>query len=118
MRVWSLAALVVAATAQGAAAGEFVVRAQDIDDRKAVMAAVDKIEVLQRKLQREEDQQVQEKCRTNGIEIHQFSAQDRAKLFKACEPLYSEYINLHGRELLDEIKKNQGQASAPENSIP
>lgn len=88
------------------------------EDRKAVMAAVDKIEVLQRKLQREEDQQVQEKCRTNGIEIHQFSAQDRGKLFKACEPLYSEYIKLHGRELLDEIKKNQGQPSAPENSIP
>jgi len=46
MRVWSLAALVVAATAQGAAAGEFVVRAQDIDDRKAVIATVEPVRQL------------------------------------------------------------------------
>lgn len=46
MRVWSLAALVVAATAQGAMAGEFAVRAQDIDDRKAVIATVEPVRQL------------------------------------------------------------------------
>ena len=46
MRVWSLAALIVAATAQGAAAGEFVARAQEIDDRKAVIATVEPVRQL------------------------------------------------------------------------
>ncbi|MCB1539741.1 MAG: efflux RND transporter periplasmic adaptor subunit [Rhodoblastus sp.] len=46
MRVWSLAALVVAATAQGAAAGEFAVHAQEIDDRKAVIASVEPVRQL------------------------------------------------------------------------
>ena len=46
MRVWSLAALIVAAAAQGAAAGEFVLRAQEIDDRKAVIATVEPIRQL------------------------------------------------------------------------
>ncbi|HMN70841.1 MAG TPA: efflux RND transporter periplasmic adaptor subunit [Rhodoblastus sp.] len=50
MRVWSLAALVVEALiltmAQGAAAGEFAVRAQEMDDRKAVIATVEPVRQL------------------------------------------------------------------------
>ncbi|MCB9998622.1 MAG: efflux RND transporter periplasmic adaptor subunit [Methylobacteriaceae bacterium] len=46
MRVWSLAALIVAATAQGAAAGEFIAHAQEIDDRKAVIATVEPVRQL------------------------------------------------------------------------
>lgn len=46
MRVWSLAALIVAATAQGAAAGEFVAHAQEIEDRKAVIATVEPVRQL------------------------------------------------------------------------
>ena len=46
MRVWSLAALIVAGAAQGAAAGELVLRAQEIDDRKAVIATVEPIRQL------------------------------------------------------------------------
>ena len=46
MRVWSLAALIVAATEQGAAAGEFIAHAQEIDDRKAVIATVEPVRQL------------------------------------------------------------------------
>ena len=46
MRVWSLAAFIVAATAQGAAAGEFIAHAQEIDDRKAVIATVEPVRQL------------------------------------------------------------------------
>lgn len=46
MRVWSLAALLMAVVGQGAAAGEFAVRAQEIDDRKAVIATVEPVRQL------------------------------------------------------------------------
>jgi len=50
MRVWSLAVLIaetlILATAQGAAAGEFAVRTQDIDDRRAVIATVEPVRQL------------------------------------------------------------------------
>ncbi|MCO5089239.1 MAG: efflux RND transporter periplasmic adaptor subunit [Methylobacteriaceae bacterium] len=41
-----MAALIVAATAQGAAAGEFIAHAQEIDDRKAVIATVEPVRQL------------------------------------------------------------------------
>ena len=50
MRVWKLVALVVGAlvlaTGPGAIAGEFAVRAQEVDDRKAVIATVEPVRQL------------------------------------------------------------------------
>ena len=46
MRVWTWAGLMTMALAQGAAAGEFVLRAQEIDDRKAVIATVEPVRQL------------------------------------------------------------------------
>ena len=74
------------------------------EDRKIVLEELHRIEITQRKLQRQEDLDVKKKCQERGIEIHEFSASEREKVARACLPLYTEYKELNGSKLLDQIR--------------
>jgi TRAP-type transport system periplasmic protein len=92
-------------TAKIAVANDQVWKNLKPEDRKVILGALRQIEISQRKLQRQEDLDVKKKCQDRGIEIHEFSQAERNKLSRACLPLYTEYKELYGSKLLDQIRR-------------